>query len=64
MIESSLGVTAAAHLGAAVDWVDLDGHLYLAEDDFAGLKFDAQGRLILPLTAGIGVIGAVRSALD
>jgi L-Ala-D/L-Glu epimerase len=64
MVESSLGVTAAAHLAAAVDWVDLDGHFYLAEDDFAGLNFDAQGRLILPFTAGIGVKGAMRTALD
>ncbi len=54
MIESSLGVTAAAHLGAAVDWIDLDGHLYLAADDFEGLGFDSHGRLILPLRGGIG----------
>jgi len=64
MIESSLGVTAAAHLAAAVDWVDLDGHLYLAEDDFEGLKFDSQGRLILPFSAGIGASPVSTTALD
>jgi len=56
MIESSIGVTAAAHLAGAFDWIDLDGHLYLADDDFEGLSFDSSGRLQLPDRPGIGVI--------
>jgi len=48
MIESSLGTTAAAHLAGCVDLIDLDGHLYVENDDFAGLiKFDAGGALRL-----------------
>lgn len=48
MIESSLGTAAAAHLAGCVDWIDLDGHLYVANDDFAGLiRFDANGALRL-----------------
>lgn len=46
MIESNLGTAAAAHLAGCVDWIDLDGHLYVANDDFAGLiRFDANGAL-------------------
>lgn len=53
MIESSLGTTAAAHLAPWADFVDLDGHLYLADDDYTGISFDVKGRLILPAGAGI-----------
>lgn len=55
MIESSIGVTAAAHLAPWADYVDLDGHLYLADDDYSGVCFDAEGRVILPDGGGIGV---------
>ncbi len=54
MIESSIGVTAAAHLAPWVDYVDLDGHLYLADDDYLGITFDSEGRLRMPGGAGIG----------
>jgi L-alanine-DL-glutamate epimerase-like enolase superfamily enzyme len=55
MIESSIGVTAAAHLAGACDWIDLDGHLYLEEDDFIGVAYDPTGRLVLPQAPGLGV---------
>lgn len=55
MIESSIGTTAAAHLAPWADYVDLDGHLYLADDDYEGLGFDTQGRLVMPMRPGIGV---------
>ena len=55
MIESSVGVTAAAHLAPLADWIDLDGHLYVANDDYDGLKFGEGGRLIVPQRPGIGV---------
>jgi len=32
MIESSLGISAAAQLAPLADWLDLDGHLLLADD--------------------------------
>ncbi|MES2594533.1 MAG: enolase C-terminal domain-like protein [Verrucomicrobiota bacterium] len=56
MIESSLGITAAAHLAPWADIADLDGHLYLSDDDFAGVTFDTEGFLHMPEGPGIGAI--------
>lgn len=55
MIESSIGVTAAAHLAPLADWIDLDGHFYVANDDFEGIRYDETGHLIMPAGAGLGV---------
>jgi L-alanine-DL-glutamate epimerase-like enolase superfamily enzyme len=55
MVESSIGVTAAAHLAGTCDWVDLDGHLHLREDDFEGLTFSDQGRVQMPEGFGLGI---------
>ncbi len=55
MIESTIGVTAAAHLAPIVDGIDLDGHLYLAEDDYTGIRYSGDGELILPEKHGLGV---------
>lgn len=55
MIESSIGVTAAAHLAPWVHYVDLDGHLYVADDDYEGAAFDKDGALKMPRQPGIGV---------
>ena len=55
MIESSLGITAAAHLTPLVDYADLDGHLLVANDPYRGVTLEA-GKLILPDLPGIGVI--------
>lgn len=55
MIESSVGMTAAAHLAGLADFIDLDGHLYVANDDCIGVRYDADGRLRLPAISGIGV---------
>jgi L-alanine-DL-glutamate epimerase-like enolase superfamily enzyme len=54
MIESSLGVSAAAHLAGMADGIDLDGHLYLEADDFEGFWYDVEGRLCVPDRPGIG----------
>jgi L-alanine-DL-glutamate epimerase-like enolase superfamily enzyme len=54
MIESSLGTTAAAHLAPWADWIDLDGHFYVANDDFTGIAYDKGGLLIMPDRPGIG----------
>lgn len=56
MIETSIGTTAAAHLAPLVDWIDLDGHLYVANDDYEGIRYDSHGRLLMPDRPGIGVI--------
>jgi L-alanine-DL-glutamate epimerase-like enolase superfamily enzyme len=58
MIESSIGVTAAAQLASLADWIDLDGHLYLANDDHRGLRYDEHGQLVLPDAPGLGVTSA------
>ena len=54
MIESSLGIAAAAHLAGLCDWADLDGALLLADDPFTGLEWQA-GHLTRPLGTGWGV---------
>ncbi len=53
MIESSLALTAAAHLAPLVDYLDLDGLLHLADDPFQGLEFD-RGHITVPDLPGIG----------
>ena len=54
MIESSLGITAAAHLTPLVDYADLDGNLLVVNDPYTGVILD-KGKLILPEHPGIGV---------
>jgi L-Ala-D/L-Glu epimerase len=54
-IESSLSITAAAHLASLVDYVDLDGHLLITNDPYTGVAVD-KGRLILPEGNGLGVV--------
>jgi L-Ala-D/L-Glu epimerase len=55
MIESSAGIAAAAHLAPLVDWIDLDGHLLLANDPFEGLGGQG-GRLTLNDRPGLGLV--------
>jgi len=54
MIESSLGIAAAAQLAPLADYLDLDGHLLLAHDPFEGIG-GAGGRLTLTNEPGLGV---------
>lgn len=54
MVESSIAVTAAAHLTPLVDAADLDGNLLLRDDPFEGVKVK-DGKLILPYGPGLGV---------
>jgi L-alanine-DL-glutamate epimerase-like enolase superfamily enzyme len=54
MVETSVGITAAAHLAPLVDWVDLDSTLFLVNDPFVGVRV-ARGQLIMPAGAGLGV---------
>lgn len=55
MIESSLAITAAAHLTPLIDYADLDGHLLINDDPFTGVKV-VDGKLILPEGPGLGVV--------
>jgi L-alanine-DL-glutamate epimerase-like enolase superfamily enzyme len=54
MIESSVGITAAAHLSPLVDYADLDGNLLIANDPYHGVVVK-NGKLVLPQGDGLGV---------
>jgi|Deesub1362A_J573_1020465.scaffolds.fasta_scaffold00191_17 L-alanine-DL-glutamate epimerase-like enolase superfamily enzyme len=53
-LETSLGITAASHLLSLVDFVDLDGNLFLENDPFTGARITG-GSIEPPLKPGIGV---------
>jgi L-Ala-D/L-Glu epimerase len=55
MVETSLGVTAAAHLAPLCDYVDLDGPLLIKNDPFKGIEYHG-AKIVLPKHPGIGVI--------
>ncbi|MEX2180037.1 MAG: dipeptide epimerase [Gemmatimonadaceae bacterium] len=55
MIESSLGVTAAAQLAPMTNYADLDGAALLADDPFAGVTIE-DGFIRYPTGAGLGVV--------
>jgi L-alanine-DL-glutamate epimerase-like enolase superfamily enzyme len=54
MIESELGIAPAAHIASLFDWVDLDGHLLLADRPFRGLELE-DGRVLPGRAPGLGV---------
>ena len=54
MIESSIAITAAAHLSPLVDIADLDGNLLLDHDPYVGARV-VGGKLVLPDAPGLGV---------
>ena len=54
MIESELGIAPAAQIASLFDWVDLDGHLLLADRPFAGLEL-SDGRVLPSEAPGLGV---------
>jgi L-alanine-DL-glutamate epimerase-like enolase superfamily enzyme len=54
MVESSVGVTAAAHLAPLCDYADLDGPLLIRNDPYRGLKYNG-ARMTLPNSPGLGV---------
>ena len=55
MVESSVGVTAAAHLASLCDYADLDGPLLIKDDPYQGLQYQG-ANMILPDLPGVGVI--------
>jgi L-Ala-D/L-Glu epimerase len=58
MIESSLGITAAAHFSPLLDYADFDGAALLADDPYDGATID-EGQIRIPNAPGLGV--AVRA---
>jgi L-alanine-DL-glutamate epimerase-like enolase superfamily enzyme len=55
MLETSIGITAAAHLSPLADYADLDGNLLVANDPFEGVTVQ-NGKLVLPSGPGLGVV--------
>ncbi len=54
MIESELGIAAAAQIASLVDHVDLDGHLLISNSPFTGLGFRDVG-VVASAAPGLGV---------
>jgi L-Ala-D/L-Glu epimerase len=61
MVESQLGVAPAAQIASLADWVDLDGHLLLADEPFRGLQLE-DGRVLPSHGPGLGVEPAASRA--
>jgi L-alanine-DL-glutamate epimerase-like enolase superfamily enzyme len=55
MLETSIGITAAAHISPLVDYADLDGNLLVENDPFVGVTVQ-NGKLVLPSGPGLGVL--------
>ncbi|GAB1342167.1 dipeptide epimerase [Gemmatimonas sp.] len=55
MIETTLGIAAAAQLSPLLDDADLDGAALLADDPYTGPGIGADGRIVLGDGAGLGV---------
>jgi len=55
MVETSLGISAAAQISGLVDFVDLDGAMLLADDPYSGPLYE-NGRIVLPEEPGLGVV--------
>ncbi|MCG9793244.1 dipeptide epimerase [Flavobacterium algicola] len=55
MTESSVGISAIAHLLPQLDYVDMDGPLLLAEDIASGVLIES-GKITYTITNGTGVI--------
>ena len=61
MVETSVGVTAAAHLAPLCDYADLDGPLLIRNDPFQGLRYSG-ARIELNDKPGLGVSRLVESS--
>lgn len=53
MVETSLGIAAAAQVSGLADFVDLDGAMLLSDDPYAGPAYE-NGRIVLPDAPGLG----------
>lgn len=54
MIETSIGVTAAAHIAPLCDYADLDGPLLIGNDPYSGVRYEG-ANMVLPNEPGLGV---------
>jgi len=55
MLETSVAITAAAHLSPLVDYADLDGNLLVSNDPFEGVTVE-NSKLVLTDRPGLGVV--------
>ncbi|MFN1836238.1 dipeptide epimerase [Balneola sp. MJW-20] len=56
MIESSMAISAGAHVALEAEYADLDGHLLITNDPFSGLELTEDKRLKFNGKAGFGVV--------
>ena len=56
MMETSIGITAVAHLAGLADWLDVDAPLLITNDPFEGVTYDAHARVTVPDRPGIGAV--------
>ena len=56
MGNSSVSITAAAHITPLVDFVDLDSPLLFSDDPYRGVEIEPGGQMVLPDAPGIGAI--------
>jgi L-alanine-DL-glutamate epimerase-like enolase superfamily enzyme len=54
MIETSVGISTAAHLSPLLDYADLDGAALVANDPYKGANIDG-GVISIPTAPGLGV---------
>ncbi len=55
MVETGIGISAAAQLLPFLDYADLDGAILLAENPYPGVKLAPNGKIILRDLPGIGL---------
>lgn len=55
MVESSVGITAAAHLASLADYLDLDGNLLIENDPFEGVRVERGMLLFSPASQRTGL---------
>lgn len=58
MIESSVGIAAAAHISPLVDYADLDGNLLISNDPFQGTVV-RDGKVMVSNQPGLGITGKI-----
>lgn len=56
MVETSIGISAAAAIGPLFDYLDLDGNVLITNDPYKGVKTE-KGRIYLNDRPGLGVEG-------
>ena len=62
MIETSLGITAAAHFAPLLDYADFDGAALLANDPYVGATIDG-GRIAIPIGTGTRRSGQIAARI-